>query len=123
MKYLLLIVLLFSFIAANGQNIRRVLLFATDTTNVDLKTQQDFLRSDTAGVEGRDIWIALFTNPKVFRGMFEHYGVGKTRFLIILIDKDGTEKLRSEKPVPIKDLFDLIDHPSNSPTGMRNDRK
>ena len=92
-----------------AQNVRRLLLFAGDSTDVNLQMQRDWLLADPDGVEERDIWIAVFTDPKTFRRMYEHHGAARHSFTLVLIGKDGTEKLRSEKPVLLKELFDLID--------------
>jgi hypothetical protein len=41
--------------------------------------------------------------------MYEHHGVDKEEFTLVLMRKDGTEQFRSEKPVPPKELFELMD--------------
>ena len=111
MKYLLVAILSFSFLLSSlqAQRVRRLLLFAGDTSNAELKLQREWLKADSAGVEERDIWIAVFANPKTFRRMYDHHSVDRDEFSLVLMGKDGTEKFRSEKPVPVKDLFDLID--------------
>lgn len=112
MKYLLpLVVLSFAVFvpASQAQSVRRLLLFAGDSTDVNLKTQREWLHADSAGVVEREIWIAVFTDPKTFRRMYEHHGAPRHEFTLVLMGKDGTEKLRSEKPVPTRELFDLID--------------
>lgn len=113
MKYLLPVILfsIAAFLPASGaQSVRRLLLFAGDSTDVSLATQRAWLQADSSGVEKRDIWIAVFTDPKTFRRMYEHHGADRHEFTLILMEKDGTEKLRSETPVSAKELFELIDN-------------
>ena len=93
----------------DAQRIRRLLIFSNDSTNVQMKAQRALLEADKQGVEQRDIWIAVFHDPKTFRRMYEHYDVGRADFFLILVDKDGEEKIRSEELVPLKDLFGVID--------------
>lgn len=95
--------------SCQSQSLRRLLLFAGDSADVELKTQREWLQADSVGMVDRDIWIAVFTDPKTFRRMYEHHGAARHEFTLILMGKDGTEKLRSAKPVPAKELFDLID--------------
>lgn len=126
MRYLVPIFLLFSMALhspCQSQTVRRLLLFAGDTTDVALTTQREWLRADSAGVEERDIWIAVFTDPKTFRRMYEHHGAARHEFTLILIGKDGSEKLRSDKPVPTQELFKLIDSMPMRQVEMRNRSK
>lgn len=88
---------------------RRLLLFAGDTTNADLQLQRQMLQADSAGVVNRDIWIAVFADARTFRRMYDHYDVDRDEFTLVLLKKDGSEQLRSEKPMPLKELFELID--------------
>lgn len=112
MKYCFILAILFlTALSAEAQHIRRLLIFADDSTNVNLKTQRQWLETDKKGVEDRDIWIAVFHDPKTFRRMYDHYGVGRSEFYVILVDKDGTEKIRSEELVTLKELFEVIDGP------------
>lgn len=103
--------------SADAQRIRRLLLFADDSTNVKLKTQRQWLEAERQGVEDRDIWIAVFDDPKVLRRMYEHYDVGRAPFYVVLVGKDGEVKLRSEELVPARDLFELIDSPPQKQAG------
>ncbi|MEY3051657.1 MAG: hypothetical protein RLY31_1442 [Bacteroidota bacterium] len=94
--------------SSTGQGIRRLLLFASDATDTSLVLQRQWLQGDSVGIVDRDIWIAVFTEPRTFRRMYEHHGV-RNGFTLVLLGKDGTEKLRSTEPVPLQDLFGLID--------------
>ncbi len=108
---------------ANAQGVRRLLLFAGDTTNTDLKLQRQWLRADSAGMVQRDIWIAVFADPRTFRRMYDYHDVDKEEFSLILMRKDGTEQLRSEKPMTTKALFDLIDNPAADTVQVGNSNK
>lgn len=110
-------------VQANAQGVRRLLLFAGDTTNADLKLQRQWLKADSAGVVQRDIWIAVFSNPRTFRRMYDFHDVDKEEFTLVLTRKDGTEQFRSEKPVAAKELFELIDTPAAAPMQMGNNNK
>ncbi len=115
MKYCFTLIILFlAFCHADAQRIRRLLLFSDDSTNVNLTTQRQWLAAEKQGVEDRDIWIAVFHDPKTFRRMYEHYDVGRAEFYLILVDKDGTERVRSEELVPVAELFKAIDNPPAS---------
>ena len=111
MKYFttILFILLVSGVSLQAQGVRRLLLFAGDTSNTDLKLQRQWLQSDSAGVVQRDIWIAIFADARTFRRMYDHHDVDRDEFTLVLMKKDGTEQFRSEKPVPTKELFELID--------------
>ncbi|MCC6727131.1 MAG: DUF4174 domain-containing protein [Saprospiraceae bacterium] len=127
MKKLFLAILLVAALVAthaNAQGVRRLLLFAGDTSNADLKLQRQWLRADSAGVVQRDIWIAVFSDPRTFRRMYDYHDVDKNEFTLVLLRKDGTEQLRSEKPMPSKELFQLSDNPPASPVqvGSNNTR-
>lgn len=109
MRFLILTFLFFLSSNVDAQRIRRLLIFANDSTNVQVKTQRELLESDKKGIEDRDIWIAVFHEPKTFRRMYDHYDVGRSDFFIILVDKDGEEKIRSEELVTLKELYEVID--------------
>ncbi len=126
MKKLFLAILFaatFMVVQANAQGVRRLLLFAGDTANLDLKLQRQWLRADSAGVVQRDIWIAVFNDPRTFRRMYDYHDVDKNEFTLVLLRKDGTEQFRSEKPTPTKELFELIDTPAVAPVQVGNNNK
>ena len=108
---------------AESQTIRRVLLFAADSSNIDLKTQRQMLRADSAGIIARDIWVAVFTAPQKMRRMYEHYQVDRGGFALLLIGPGGAEEFRSEEPLPAEKLFEIIDHLSAPEEGLQSQRK
>lgn len=114
MKYCLLLVFLFlANVDVDAQRIRRLLIFTNDSSNVDMKTQRQWLEAEKEAVEARDIWIAIFHDPKTFRRMYEHYDVGRAPFFLVLIDRDGTQIIRSEELVSVKDIIATIDGMAN----------
>ncbi|MCF8247345.1 MAG: DUF4174 domain-containing protein [Saprospiraceae bacterium] len=114
--------LAFSAVVVQAQGVRRLMLFAGDSTNTDLQLQRKWLQSDSAGVVQRDIWIAVFADARTFRRMYDHHDVDRDEFTLVLMKKDGTEQFRSEKPVPLKDLFELIDSPPVQATEIGNSK-
>jgi hypothetical protein len=112
MKYLLAIFFsaVIAVTTASAQGVRRMMLFAGDSTNTDLQLQRQWLQADSAGIVKRDIWIAVFSDPRTFRRMYDHLGADRDEFTLILMRKDGTEQFRAEKPVPLKELFEMIDN-------------
>jgi Domain of unknown function (DUF4174) len=119
---IILLFLAFAITTMQAQGVRRLLLFVGDTTNTDLKLQRQWLRADSAGVVQRDIWIAVFADARTFRRMYDYHDVDRDEFTLVLLRKDGTEQFRSEKPVPTKELFELIDKPAIAPTQVENNK-
>lgn len=124
MKYLTIILffLALATVSVEAQGVRRLMLFAGDTTNADLKLQRQWLQSDSAGMVQRDIWIAIFADARTFRRMYDHHSVDRNEFTLVLMRKDGTEQFRSEKPVTTKELFELIDNPPAKATETGNSK-
>lgn len=97
---------------ADAQRVRRLLIFAADSTVAEVKMQREWLEAHPKEVEERDIWIAVFDDPRTFRRMYEHYEVGRIDFHMVLVGKDFTIKFRSDEPVPAEKIFEIIDTPS-----------
>lgn len=100
---------------------RVLLFFAPDSNHVSLQKQLDLLTQEKAKVTDRDlVFYKIYTGEgagsdgqglkkieiKTIRRQFE---VPDEQFAVILIGKDGTEKLRRWSVVPPKEIFDLID--------------
>lgn len=101
---------------------RRVLLvFAPDSNHVSLQKQFDILTQEKTKVTDRDlVFYKIFTwkgessvgeqmDKKEINAIRRQFEVPADRFALILIGKDGTEKLRRWSVVPPKEIFDLID--------------
>jgi hypothetical protein len=100
--YILLFIVLA--MAVQGQpSVRKLLIFGQDPTK--LKEQLTILHTDSSGVSERDIVITIVQNEKDYK----KYNVISGQFALLLIGKDGGEKLRSHTPVEKEAIFKLID--------------
>jgi hypothetical protein len=101
---------------------RVILLFASDSEQAELQTQIGLLTRDEEEVTERALVIyqifdsyALSPNKKVLtsadaKTLRDSYDIpSEEAFTFILIGKDGTEKMRSEKVVSMSTLFSIID--------------
>lgn len=101
---------------------RLLLLFAPSEENEALHRQLDLLTAKEAKVTERDLKIYRIypgttqhptgkTLPKSFSSkLYRKYEINAADgFILLLIGKDGTEKLRSSKVTPPKRIFQLID--------------
>jgi hypothetical protein len=100
---------------------RVILVFASSSDSDACKRQMQEFEGQEDGILDRDLIILeLFENGESRWGytplsenvaprMRRHFDVGKGEFLLILVGKDGTVKLRSNHPVVISKLFGLID--------------
>jgi hypothetical protein len=109
MCLLLLASVLFSFCSPNTDRLKReIILLAEDKMNPDLLQQERILRSNEAGLGDRDITITIVT-PLSDKKRYDTLMKNRKGFVCILIGKDGSEKLISESPVSLQQLFGLID--------------
>jgi hypothetical protein len=83
---------------------RRILIFGTD--RVVVNKQLTSLKSDRVGLDERDIKIQLVQDDSELN---LKYNCEKMPFTIILIGKDGGEKLRSATPETAEKIFAIID--------------
>lgn len=100
---------------------RVIIISAPSTENEKYRIQRGELDNRTEGVLDRDLLVLdLFDNEQSRMGdlfltyddvskLKKLFGLKPDQFQIILIGKDGTIKLRSDKPVPASKLFRLID--------------
>jgi len=100
---------------------RLFIVFAdTDSSNL-YKKQIKELRDHEDGLQDRDLKILhLFIDDQSHSGvtplpeetvgtLYQTYDIAKGDFVVILIGKDGTEKLRARSPLPTDKLFSVID--------------
>lgn len=100
---------------------RVLLMFAPDATETALQRQLSILTQNPTEVTNRDlIFYKIFSAAGVapddrtisgaealaFR---KNYLIEKDGFTLILVGKDGTEKLRKREPVSLEALVELID--------------
>ena len=89
------------------QEKRQLLVFAENTNNSSLKTQQKVLNADPEGLKERDIEVKFFYADRD-KDKFKEKRI-KSRFTIILVGKDGGDKLRSTSPLTLQKLYSTID--------------
>ncbi|MDX2069722.1 MAG: DUF4174 domain-containing protein [Haliscomenobacter sp.] len=95
---------------------RILLVFAPDPQDQQLKEQLSLLQPSRAGLLERDL-KAIVVNPKSDtnvtaaddKHLYQVYKVEKETFRVVLIGKDGTEKLRTSQPISPAELFRIID--------------
>jgi hypothetical protein len=109
MAYLMLSAMLFM-LNFSPQEVahREILLVAQRMDDPDLLIQKKILQADEEGLTERDIIITLIT-PESDKKRYNKLMKNGKCFRFILIGKDGGEKLSSEKPVTLEQLFALID--------------
>ena len=84
----------------------RVLLTFGNPTSDKLRDQKAILATDPDGLEDRDLVIL---EPPQTNTLAKRYKVDPKNFTVILVGKDGGEKLRQQEPVTLDQLFGLID--------------
>ncbi len=87
---------------------REIILLAEYPLHPHLLQQKEILQADTAGLAERDIVITLIT-PLSDKNRYNQLMKNGKGFWFILIGKDGGEKLTSDKPVTLEQIFALID--------------
>ena len=100
---------------------RLILLFAESEDNGAYQQQMQYLDLQQSGLEDRDLLVFSFfadgTGKLEGKPMLEQdvlrirnkYKVGDEAQLLILIGKDGGEKMRKDLPVQLMQVFGLID--------------
>ena len=84
---------------------RPIVVFAPAEDDPQLAEQLDRLEAARAALEERDNVVIVDTEPgSALRQRFD-----PAPFAVILVGKDGTEKLRRETPVAVEELNALID--------------
>ena len=100
---------------------RILIIFTPDLKNESYKTQNLFLEKDKKGLKERHLVIWEIIEESFVRRnksaipylpaslFYKYYKTQKNKFSVILIGKDGTEKLRQAKPISSAKLFSIID--------------
>ncbi len=101
-------ILLSTAAVAQDYSKRKILLLAEHTQNADLKQQLKIFGTDSAGLADRDIIVNVIT-PASDKNRYDQLMKNKKGFWLILTGKDGGEKLTSDKPVTLLQLYGLID--------------
>lgn len=87
---------------------REIILLAEHTMDPDLLQQEKIFRADAGGLAERDIMVTVIT-PSSDKNRYDKLMKKRKGFLFILMGKDGSEKLISDTPVTLEQLFGLID--------------
>jgi hypothetical protein len=93
---------------------RLLLVFAPDADDPALLDQRGRLAGASAAMRERDLVVIEVIGAHADRQLDPgrlrtEYGVARARFAVILIGKDGGEKLRQDRPIAIDALFGMID--------------
>jgi hypothetical protein len=114
---------------------RILLLFGPSESDPSFRLQKQDLASRAQEVIERDLVILeilergesrasdRIISEKAAEGIRSEFGVRSGRFQVLLIGKDGGVKLRSERPVPVQDIFGLIDSMPMRRQEMDSERK
>ena len=105
LKIGLIIMLLTSF--NTFQDKRQLLIFTDNADNSYLKEQQKILNADPKGIKDRDIEVRVFYLNRD-KAKFEEKNI-KGTFTVILVGKDGGDKMRTSKPIVLQKLYSTID--------------
>lgn len=100
---------------------RVLLVFSPNTYNSDYRDQARSLKQNRSGIQERDlkVFYALGQSSasareqiipdKAVQRLREHFDVSASNYTVILIGKDGTEKMRTNESVSTQKLFKEID--------------
>lgn len=114
---------------------RLLLIFAPNQDSRDYKEQMEELNSSEEGMRDRDMRVFhLFRDGTSFGdeqyltdnsvdALYNKFKVESGSFVVLLIGKDGTEKLRMSGLLKTDKLFALIDSMPMRQREMRNDGK
>jgi hypothetical protein len=114
---------------------RVLLVFSPNTYNFDYRKQVKALNKSRDGIKERDLKIyhILQETSTSVKGeiiedddadyLLSDFGVSSSDFTVILVGKDGTEKLRTNEFLQTDDLFDEIDAMPMRKLEMKDDGK
>ena len=103
-----LLILTMILLQDQGKNKRVIALYTYNINNVAYQQQIKLLEADEPGLTDRNIIIKSIIYNNHTESRFKAQNI-KGGFTLILIGKDGGEKFRSNKAVPLKQLYGLID--------------
>ena len=114
---------------------RLVLLFASSEEDQDYLTLKKEIGLQAMEVKDRDLQVFYVLergesrldqerlNPHQALFLKRHLSVPSGRFTIILIGKDGGQKIRQESPIDLKEIFAIIDAMPMRQQGMKKKSK
>ena len=131
MRVLLIALLLAMTTSANANPLaayrwqnRPLIVFAPASDDARLAEQMRALNDARAGLKDRDQVVLVVTSEGIepalgpdpdgasaeaATALRERFGIGPNDFAVILVGKDGTEKLRETEPLSTESLFGTID--------------
>lgn len=89
------------------QDKRLLLVYADNENNTYLKQQKNLLNTDFKGLNERDVEVKYYY-ANYNRAEFKKRKI-TAPFTVILVGKDGGDKLKSSTPVSLTKLYDTID--------------
>jgi hypothetical protein len=107
-------------LAGMRDHVRPLLIFAPKPDDPQLEIQMRRIHDSAAALTERDVVVVAvpYNSPSTTAAMFtdedaqaarRRFNVAPGDFVVILIGKDGGEKLRAQKPFSIEKLKDTID--------------
>ena len=107
-------------LTALRDNYRPLLIFVPKANDLQLKIQLHYLQANPSAVTQRNIMAIAIPITGVApthitltsadaQSARQRFGVDAGDFLVILLGKDGGEKMRSNKPVTLETLIEIID--------------
>lgn len=84
---------------------RLLLIFAPTDKNADCQEQLKIKADNIAAFEERDLITIVIKDEK----WYKKYGVKPKEFVVILIGKDGSPKIRDFRPFTMQRLIKIID--------------
>jgi hypothetical protein len=104
---------------------KRILLVIADTkNNYLLKQQQHILTQQSEEIQDRDLEVLYLPMNEIKQAdkiyLTEKFSIKRESFYAVLIGKDGGEKLRSNNPLQVENLFETIDSMPMRKQEMKN---
>jgi hypothetical protein len=92
---------------------RLLLVFAAGDNDPYFAKQLGIISKNEQGIRERDLAVLDLTPTSKHAAQREEllakFGVEESAYTLILLGKDGLEKFRSQKYVPMEDIFRIID--------------
>ena len=88
---------------------RVIVIYAPNGSEQKLSQQEQLLHSHDAELKERDLTKIVLRSRAENPEIAERFNLAKADFALLLIGKDGLEKLRSQEAVSPETLFRLVD--------------
>lgn len=92
---------------------RVLLLFAPDTNDASFVEQKSIISKNAPGIRERDLVVMELVvggrEERSRQALLRKFKVPEQGYTLILLGKDGQEKFRSQQPVPMRQVFEIID--------------